>query len=74
MVFELIDRAGVEALSDLRRMPRMRDIPVIAITNPLFETFEEDANGCAAHLAKPFDLGQLLRLLTLLKPGRMTRH
>lgn len=73
IVLELVDQSGLEALNALHESSLTRDIPIIAITNPRHEHLDEAASQCAAHLAKPFDLNDLLRLLGILEIGGSAR-
>jgi CheY-like chemotaxis protein len=54
--------SGWEVLPQLRRMPALAQVPVIAVTAHVSKADQERALalGCAIHLGKPFDIETLI--------------
>ena len=58
-------KTGFEAVAELRNLPQMQDIPIIAVSANVLETDQEKSKlvGCQGFLSKPVDEQQLLKLL-----------
>ncbi|NEP53940.1 MAG: response regulator, partial [Moorea sp. SIO3C2] len=58
-------KTGFEAIAELRNLPQMQDIPIIAVSANVLDTDQEKSKlvGCQGFLSKPVDEQQLLKLL-----------
>ena len=58
-------KTGFEAVAELRNLPQMQDIPIIAVSASVLDTDLEKSKlvGCQGFLSKPVDEQQLLKLL-----------
>ena len=67
----LPDISGLDATLLLKQDDHTKNIPIIAVT--AFVTSEDEANalksGCDAHIAKPVDIGNLLRTVESFLPS-----
>jgi CheY-like chemotaxis protein len=64
--------SGFEVLQELRRDPRLRDTPVVAVTASAMahDVDRGKAAGFAAYVTKPFRFDELLTLVVTLGAGR----
>jgi signal transduction histidine kinase/ActR/RegA family two-component response regulator/transcriptional regulator with GAF, ATPase, and Fis domain len=65
---------GYELAGLLRRMPKLRDTPLVALTGYAQDVDRQRAleSGFSEHFAKPLDLDRLVECLERLAPGRET--
>lgn len=58
-------KTGFEAVKEIRQMPELRDVPIIAISASVFEMDKAKSQvaGCDDFLSKPVDVDTLLALL-----------
>lgn len=56
---------GYEATRRIKNIPRLREIPVIAVTSYAFSGDEEKSleAGCVAHITKPFSPRKVLSMI-----------
>ncbi len=67
---------GWEATRRLKANPATRDIPVVAFTAHVLESDAQRAReaGCAALIAKPFDIDAFLHQIEVLLPRRASKR
>ena len=65
---------GIEAIREIRQIPRHLKTPVIAVTGYTMDEDKEQlyAVGCNRHLAKPFDKKALLTMVQEVLHGQGT--
>ena len=70
MDLQLPVMSGLEATRRIRAMAELATIPIIAVTGfaTEFDTVRTRTAGCDAHIAKPYDLDNLLETITGLLP------
>ncbi|MGB8700811.1 MAG: ATP-binding protein, partial [Thermosynechococcaceae cyanobacterium] len=58
-------KTGFEAVQDIRQIPALQDVPIIATSASIMDRVREDCQfvGCQAFLPKPVDEAQLLAFL-----------
>ena len=71
MDIKLPDISGLDATLLLKKDDQTRDIPIIAVTACVTPGDKANAlkSGCAAYIAKPVDIGNLLRTVELFLPS-----
>jgi len=71
MDIKLPDISGLDATLLLKKDDQTRDIPIIAVTACVTPRDKANAlnSGCAAYIAKPVDIGNLLRTVELFLPS-----
>jgi two-component system, cell cycle response regulator DivK len=71
MDIKLPDISGLDATLLLKKDDQTRDIPIIAVTACVTPGDKANAlkSGCAAYIAKPEDIGNLLRTVELFLPS-----
>jgi CheY-like chemotaxis protein len=59
------DMDGVELLTTIRGVARLRDVPAVAVTAHAYERDKERSAraGFAAHVSKPYDVGALVGII-----------
>jgi signal transduction histidine kinase/CheY-like chemotaxis protein len=59
-------KTGFEAVQEIRNIPALKDIPIIAVSASVFDMDQTKSQvmGCNAFLPKPVDEGQLFALLS----------
>ena len=71
MDIKLPDISGLDATLFLKKDDQTRDIPIIAVTACVTPGDKANAlkSGCAAYIAKPVDIGNLLRTVEAFLPS-----